>query len=420
MDRLKRVYEIEWSDPKFTRGGILPITKYNNVVWLCFMVSNSSASLSEAGGVCEEEDYDVLDTALREYKEESGDVFGELQVEDLIGHYTMECDWSVDILLPIKGNPWDYCDKFDRKFNGRGENATIMWLSLGQLKQIVNKRGMTFPRSETKIYNITKPVLDELISSIHLIDWDIVSDVTYDPNIRLNRCKMTQPKIKTEWEVHWNTEPSKIPFTDINFWGLRKYMAINDNAIAIASEKKDVFVLEGTENIEKVVKILYNDPAKYLSTPSDVKKFTDTGKNISTLTRVLRDKEIRNQFLRRIAKIRENETVDAVLEEAMLMMDTEYEAYMAIKNSGGGKDKTFFNARRAIYYHHINLVNRSLAKTCTRSYMRLRELLIDSEYDGKKVDPKIVDQSLRMMINTGILYHQIRDRTRSKHILALR
>ena len=68
-DRESRSKDLE--DPRIRRAGIIPYIKYNRQTFFLLGVSEIHAYISDFGGTRDHEDADLIETALREYNEET-------------------------------------------------------------------------------------------------------------------------------------------------------------------------------------------------------------------------------------------------------------------------------------------------------------------------------------------------------------
>jgi|DewCreStandDraft_4_1066084.scaffolds.fasta_scaffold02053_33 hypothetical protein len=138
--------QVDWSDGKFRRGGILPYTVIDGVRLYCFALDSSSADLTDFGGRRDRRDKDILETALREFYEESLGVFGNIRYSDLLNLeaiYTRvdEDRYTMMLLLPV--NVTDLIEPGE-EFSRRAaehidhENRALVWLTQGQVLRVLD------------------------------------------------------------------------------------------------------------------------------------------------------------------------------------------------------------------------------------------------------------------------------------------
>jgi len=131
---LKRVNEINWNDDKYIRSGIIPYIDINNSRFYAFGIANIVGDLCDFGGHREIIDNDLLDTAIREYQEESLNIFGILNRKMLENFNVLEGKDTIEILLPVSGSLYYYSQKFQELINGNKDHElqNIVWLSYDQ------------------------------------------------------------------------------------------------------------------------------------------------------------------------------------------------------------------------------------------------------------------------------------------------
>jgi len=73
----------ELEDPRIRRAGIIPYIKYNRQTLFLFGISEIHAYISDFGGTRDKKDIDVIETALREYNEETFGCLRDLTREEV-------------------------------------------------------------------------------------------------------------------------------------------------------------------------------------------------------------------------------------------------------------------------------------------------------------------------------------------------
>lgn len=159
---LKRVRDIDWKNPKYIRAGIIPIIDQGNVRFFGFGVENGVAAIGDFGGHKEKKDYDALDSAIREYKEEALNVFGELNREMLQDYYVLDGTDTIEILLPVLGPLTQYNEAFRKLLgnNDQHEIQSIIWFSKHQLLEAVDSQAQVF--DGVKIYHMYYRIVDTI------------------------------------------------------------------------------------------------------------------------------------------------------------------------------------------------------------------------------------------------------------------
>lgn len=135
MYHLKKVRNTDWNNPNHIRAGFIPICFQGGMLFFGLAVDSRNNVLTDFGGHKENFDMDLLDTALREYKEESYEIFGTLSRDSVQNFEVLEGEDTVEILLPVHEPFYHYSSLFaetvkDKKDN---ESSKIVWLSRRQL-----------------------------------------------------------------------------------------------------------------------------------------------------------------------------------------------------------------------------------------------------------------------------------------------
>jgi len=75
---------LELKDIRIRRGGIIPYIKLNRQTLFLFGISEIHAYISDFGGTRDDTDNDIIETALREYNEETFGCLIDIKREDII------------------------------------------------------------------------------------------------------------------------------------------------------------------------------------------------------------------------------------------------------------------------------------------------------------------------------------------------
>jgi hypothetical protein len=157
---MKRVRDIDWNDPKYIRAGVIPVTLQNNIIFFGFGVDSSVASLGDFGGHRELKDKDALDAAIREYREESLNVFGEITRDKVQNYYVLDGIDTIEILFPVNSPFYQYTEHFHQMIgdNKKHEVQSIVWLSRQQLLTAIDSQESAF--AGVKIYHMYERIRD--------------------------------------------------------------------------------------------------------------------------------------------------------------------------------------------------------------------------------------------------------------------
>lgn len=139
MNYLVKVSDVNWADNNICRSGVVPIHDDGTHRWIGFGISNFCTNITTIGGKHESNDHDLLNTAIREYKEEIGDNLPFLTEEKVYNLYAIKSDYMILILFPITRIP----DKFEKT----EELSDMLWVTPGQIKQINNNSNFNLSKS---------------------------------------------------------------------------------------------------------------------------------------------------------------------------------------------------------------------------------------------------------------------------------
>lgn len=159
---IKRVRDINWSDRKYIRAGIIPIVIQGNIKFFGFGIENKVAAIGDFGGHKENIDNDVLDAALREYREEALNVFGDITRDMVQDFCVLEGIDTVEILVPVPGPIFRYTEIF-RSMIGNYANhevQNIIWLSKKQLLIAIDSQESAF--NGIKMYHMYNKIWETI------------------------------------------------------------------------------------------------------------------------------------------------------------------------------------------------------------------------------------------------------------------
>jgi 8-oxo-dGTP pyrophosphatase MutT (NUDIX family) len=129
------VNEIDWSDNTIHRAGIIPIViDEDNNKWIGLCISSYNTSIGTFGGKYENEDYDLLDTAVREFNEEAGNNFSHIKCDDLYDCYAIKTNYSISILVQFTGKP--------KYFKRTKEIYDMLWVTPDHLRCMYENKDM--------------------------------------------------------------------------------------------------------------------------------------------------------------------------------------------------------------------------------------------------------------------------------------
>jgi hypothetical protein len=154
---MKRVSHIDWSVknyPNVIRAGIIPYVQQSHILFFAFSIDSNIASLGDFGGHYDPTDCDLLDTAIREYREEALNVFGIVTRDSLKDCYALIGLETIEILLPVPPPFYQYTQNFNSMIIGQKnhEVQNIVWFSLKQLLVVIDNQEGSF--AGTKLFHM--------------------------------------------------------------------------------------------------------------------------------------------------------------------------------------------------------------------------------------------------------------------------
>lgn len=156
MSKAAPTKEFDLDNIRYIRAGLIPTFKMDGGKYYVFGVDSRTRILTDFGGHREHKDRDILDTAMREYMEESHGAFG-IPTRDTL--YTMLAVDGIDtleILYDLGHKSRQDLDAMRNTFNKLNtlpgeELSDVTWLSRDQLVSI-SRSGM-YNRVLTAISN---------------------------------------------------------------------------------------------------------------------------------------------------------------------------------------------------------------------------------------------------------------------------
>ena len=139
------------------------------IIFFGFGVENGVAAIGDFGGHREKTDKDTLDAAIREYREEALNVFGEVTRDMVQDYYVLDGMDTVEILLPVDPPFYQYTERF-RDMVGNDvyhEVQSIIWLSRKQLLTAIDSQETAFVG--VKMYHMYNRIRDTIHANRHLI-----------------------------------------------------------------------------------------------------------------------------------------------------------------------------------------------------------------------------------------------------------
>lgn len=130
---LEHVNKVNWAETSLLRCGILPLTKRGKRTFACIGVKKNTGCLSTLGGVFDPAyDFDLLDTAVREFHEETTNRLFPLTVESLYGDLCLISKGYALILHPVHYSKELLVEAVNK------EVSFLVWTPLASLLSLTN------------------------------------------------------------------------------------------------------------------------------------------------------------------------------------------------------------------------------------------------------------------------------------------
>lgn len=391
---LFRVRDIDWADPNISRAGVIPIHYDGKEKWIGLGVSKFSASITAIGGIYENEDYDLLETAIREYNEEIGNNLPHINIRSVINCYAIKTPYTIQILLPVRSRP--------TRFNETAELYNLLWVTPKQLSAMNNHQQYYLPGRGKRVraYVFSSGVKNVVVPLIKAVDDGIAFRLI--PNIEpVQRVKRivapSDPKIVTD--INSLIEDARIPGDFRGHIGV----VITDDVTALIRGDETIYYLSHIE-LPTVIDILNTLGFRVIvGLNADRKVLVDAGikpKLLSSIQHLFQqsiDKGMEEasilftEFVTKLGTIRNQNTYQSIVKELKLLMEYEEESYEIVKAGG-----VFFNETRACFLDSLNQVNSLLNRTSV-TFAKLHYIL------GSQCKQITGSQIINTFIRTGVV-----------------
>lgn len=142
------------------RAGAIIYTKDRDKTYFCLGVDTQSGDLTDFGGGVKRYET-VIEGGLRELKEESEGIFGNLTVQDVNETLCFHTDNMAISFIPVEGDMNKYVKEFRKKVknNPNPEVCDIVWLSKDELLESIHGRGRKmYIRVRRLLTNVTREI----------------------------------------------------------------------------------------------------------------------------------------------------------------------------------------------------------------------------------------------------------------------
>lgn len=407
---MKRVFEVDWSRPDWNRAAFIPVAVTSNTTFYGLGLTSGTASLSDFGGKWEPQDYDLLDTALRELSEESLDMINPPSSSVLPNLPVLEGKDTALIFLPYKGDPWKLSSNFRREIRGKkAEQTDIIWLTQQQILAAVDN-------SEHVNWGMRPYNMAQAIRYLILENRDIFPDTPpWSSSISVHDMDRRRKEIaeKNNERISLVLEPGETPkfLPNTSIIALAK----KGSNVAVATDKNLDFVgsLEDPAFLSWL-KELFNTytVSKFTASPSLVTELTegkgcikcDTPRDLAKNQMIPQDaKEEINSILNEVSAVSSEEDMDPVT-EARVVLSAQRSIRELLEKRGIGV-KRWWSPKRNCFLKRLNETTRILTLEGPKKFLPLsRDLCrITEHYCDRIKDPFNCVESLTDMIQCGLL-----------------
>jgi hypothetical protein len=143
------------------RAGAIIYTKDGDKTFFCLGVDTQSGDLTDFGGGVKKGET-VVEGGLRELKEESLGVFGDIDTSEVKDTVTFHCSNMAIMFIPLKIDRLEISEKFRERVKTRQtpEVCDILWLSTEELMESIHGRGK-------KLYIRVRRLLNKVTNTIN-------------------------------------------------------------------------------------------------------------------------------------------------------------------------------------------------------------------------------------------------------------
>jgi hypothetical protein len=148
------------------RAGIVLFAKYKKSIWFGMGIDRMSGDISDFGGHRMKKDSDILETAIREFEEETLGVCGKIKKENIKNCYSVHDNNIVVIFYPTEINIKESINIFKNTVSGNTEMSGLIWIKQEKLKRILSDTEVEGP----KIYSKIKKLLykDQILNELKI------------------------------------------------------------------------------------------------------------------------------------------------------------------------------------------------------------------------------------------------------------
>lgn len=356
--------EVDLTNNNITRCGLIPICKQDDVLLLGLVVSTYSSSIGSIGGSNEYNDHDLLNTIIRETKEEVGNYLGKIE-----GYHLYNCDaiitnTTLTVIYPVA--------EINREFTNTSEVKGIIWITTEQLRTFREKQNITVKDVEGKRQSVSRLSTDFYKIADAVADYlDKTKDFSVRPiskrsdapegsmleKMTLNRPIKHTPRHVRQSYVNWsdllnyiNLDKSFIPTL---------FIAYDENNVVCIASNKDTFILPRSD-LNKIrdiysggrFRILVSLPDDNFVKGDDLSMHAYLNKSGYDNPDVFSDyiKSLRAEEL--TTEIKSTTVREALINEAFYLYHMEKNLYKHVRKTG-----LFFNRQKWEFLNILSEIN---------------------------------------------------------------
>ena len=365
---------VDWSDTSINRAGIIPIVIEDGHKWIGLSVSQYSSIIGTFGGTYDVQDYDLLDTAVREFTEEFGDNIPPIKCEDLFSCYAVKSGYSVYVILPFHEKV--------TTFNSTKEVYDLLWLSPDHLRSMMNHQDMALtygntrhnrPRAFPFTYDLEQIALDlaDILDSCS--NYRITSDTS------LSRSK--RPHVSVCYTYVRDHDSFSNDIVALPYWD-RSCVILNSDNLVICRRDEIVYIFPASDLplvCSKLSTLLTLNIRLIVGTMADVSRLSSFSKSrkIDVLS-VRQDARAHKathtiplNYDERLAAARDSGDID---DELNLLLECELGVYQVV-----AERNSYFNHKRAAFLKRVKYVTGTSFKSRSHLLTALRRKFGKSE-----------------------------------------
>jgi hypothetical protein len=145
---------------RIKRAGIIPFTQYKKDTWFGMGIDRQSGDISDFGGRREIKDRDAIETAIREFTEESLGVYGKFAYDSVKECMALYKGVYMIIFLPIVVNPKLSVKNYKCIVYKGSEMSSLIWMNKKDfLDTVTNAKSSMY----SKVRNVLFGAVEDLL-----------------------------------------------------------------------------------------------------------------------------------------------------------------------------------------------------------------------------------------------------------------